>query len=55
MGWDITGDAVMPDGAITLHAQREGAPLWVIVRRVDAGSEFSVIGAAPDTSTGIEP
>ena len=55
MGWDISGDAVTPDGAITLHAQRDGAPLWVIIRETDAGSEFSLIGAAPDTSTGIEP
>jgi len=55
LGWDISGDAVLPDGAITLHFQRDGAPLWVIVRHADAGSEFSLIGAAPDTSTGIEP
>jgi hypothetical protein len=55
MGWDISGDAVTPDGAITLHAQRDGAPLWVIIRETDVGSEFSVIGAALDTSTGIEP
>ncbi len=53
MGWDISGDATTPDGAISLHAQREGAPLWIIIRSLgdDAGSEFSLIGAAPDTST----
>jgi hypothetical protein len=55
MGWDISGDAAMPDGAVTLHAQRDDAPLWVIIRASDTGSEFSLIGAAPDTSTGIEP
>jgi len=57
MGWDITGDATTADGAISLHAQREGAPLWVIIRSLgdDAGSEFSLIGAAPDTSAVNEP
>ncbi|MGD8726216.1 MAG: hypothetical protein PVH40_01160 [Gemmatimonadales bacterium] len=55
MGWDIIGDAIMPDGAVSLHVQRDGPPLWVIIRSGEEGSEFSLIGAAPDTTAGTEP
>ncbi len=56
-GWEILGDVTASDGTITLHVAREGPPLWVIIRpRSDVpGSEFSVIGAAPDTTTTPQP
>ncbi len=56
-GWDIIGDVTGGDGTITLHVGREGPPLWVIIqaRPDDAGSEFSVIGAAPDTTATPQP
>jgi hypothetical protein len=53
-GWEIVGDLTGPDGVITLHVAREGPPLWVIIRPGTDGSDFSLIGAAPDT-TRTEP
>lgn len=52
-GWEIRGDARMPDGSIALHAvHSDRPPLWVTIRRGDAegSTEYSVIGAAPDTT-----
>ncbi len=49
-GWQIVGDVTGPDGSITLHVARQGPPLWVIIRPGEDGSEFSLIGAAPDTT-----
>ena len=53
-GWQIVGDVTGPDGSITLHVARQGPPLWVIIHPGTDGSEFSLIGAAPDT-TNREP
>lgn len=53
-GWQIVGDVTGPDGVITLHAARQGPPLWVIIRPGADGSDFSLIAAAPDT-TRTEP
>ena len=51
-GWDVVGDVAMADGSISLHIARKGPPLWVIVRAAPSGqgSEFSLIGAVPDTT-----
>jgi hypothetical protein len=56
LGWEIVGDVTAPDGTVTLHIAREGPPLWVIIRTPpdQPGTEFSVIGAAPDTTAGPE-
>ncbi|MBE0594207.1 MAG: hypothetical protein IH616_17590 [Gemmatimonadales bacterium] len=53
-GWEIVGDMTGPDGSVTLHIARQGPPLWVIIRPSEAGSDFSLIGASPDT-TSSEP
>ncbi len=55
-GWDIVGDARSPDGEITIHAVRDGPPLWIIIRdREDPpGTIYTLIGAQPDT-TNVEP
>jgi len=47
--WQINGDARLPDGATVLHAEREGRPVWILVRPGDrgAGSTFSLMGAEP--------
>jgi hypothetical protein len=57
LGWRIVGDFTAADGAVTLHIDREGPPLWVIIRTPPdhPGAEFSVIGAAPDTTATPEP
>ena len=57
LGWDITGDAVLPNGGTSLYVTREGTPLWIIINPAEdgTGSEFSLIGAAPDTSTSQMP
>jgi hypothetical protein len=56
LGWQIVGDVTAPDGTVTLHIAREGPPLWVIIRTPpeQSGTEFSVIGAAPDTTASPE-
>lgn len=51
-GWEVVGDVVAPDGSVTLHVTRDSAPpLWIMIKSRDGGSEFSVIGAAPDTTS----
>lgn len=52
-GWEIVGDARLPDSSIALHARQEGKPpVWITVRPGGlAGSEFSIIGAAADTTS----
>jgi hypothetical protein len=56
LGWEIVGDFTAADGTVTLHIEREGPPLWVIIRMPpdQSGTEFSVIGAAPDTTASPE-
>lgn len=50
-GWILVGDARTADGAITLHGQRDGPPVWVVIRRAtDGGTELSLIGAVSDTT-----
>lgn len=52
-GWDLVGDARLPDGSRTLHAKApSGRPVWVIVRRAEQGegSVVSVIGTPLDTT-----
>ena len=53
-GWRITGDVEDPAGQITLHAERDGPPLWIIVQdRVSPpGARYTLIGAVPDTTGG---
>ena len=55
-GWRIVGDVVDPAGQITLHAEREGPPLWIIIedRVSPPGTKYTLIGAVPDT-TGSRP
>jgi hypothetical protein len=50
-GWRIVGDIRAPDGAITIHAQRDGPPLWIIIRQREGGrgTEYRLIGALPDS------
>jgi hypothetical protein len=47
--WQVNGDARLPDGATVLHAEREGRPVWIVVRPggAGAGSTFSLMGAEP--------
>jgi hypothetical protein len=51
-GWTIQGDVTAPDGTVTLHAERDGKPVWVLVklRPGGQGTEFTLIGAEPDTT-----
>ena len=51
-GWDIVGDARSPEGEVTIHAVRDGPPLWIIIRdRKDPpGTIYTLIGAQPDTT-----
>ena len=49
-GWRLVGDQRANDGSLTIHAEREGPPLWIIVRKAPGGSELQVIGAIVDTS-----
>jgi hypothetical protein len=55
--WEIVGDVPDAEGNIMLHVRRDGPPLWIIIRpHASADSaEFSLIGAAPDTTAGSEP
>jgi hypothetical protein len=51
-GWTILGDVMIPDSTISLHAQRDGTPVWVLVKRQPGGqgTEFRLIGVEPDTT-----
>lgn len=53
-GWRIVGDLKDPAGQITLHAQRDGPPLWIMIksRAPLQGTEYTLIGAVPDTTRG---
>ena len=53
--WRLVGDVRAPDGTITLHAQRDGPPLWVIIQRSTAGqggTVYRLIGAVRDSTEG---
>ena len=51
-GWRLVGDQRAGDGSLTIHAERQGPPLWIIVRKgPGGGSELQVIGAIVDTTT----
>lgn len=51
-GWRLVGDQRMPDGSLTMHAEREGPPVWILVHAGPGGkgSELQVIGAIVDTT-----
>jgi hypothetical protein len=51
-GWEIVGDTRTPDGQITLHAERDGPPVWIIIgpRTSPPGTVYTMIGAEPDTT-----
>ncbi len=53
-GWRIVGDVEDPAGQITLHAERDGPPLWIIIenRVSPPGARYTLIGAVPDTTGG---
>jgi hypothetical protein len=50
--WEILADVTRPNGTTTMHFRRNGPPLWVIVQPAaeGTGTEFRLIGAAPDTT-----
>ncbi len=52
-GWLIGGDLRAPDGSTSLHAEKAGRPLWLLVKPLAGGlgSQFSVIGAETDSAT----
>jgi len=52
MGWDLIGDAPSSDGGVVLHVEREGPPLWIVIRPSQSGegTVFSLIGAVPRRS-----
>ena len=55
-GWNIEGDVRTPDGAVTIHASRDGPPLWIILR-VDeqrGGTVYNLIGALSATEADDE-
>jgi hypothetical protein len=54
-GWEIVGDTRSADGNVTLHAQRDGPPLWIIIgpRTSAPGTMYRMIGAEPDTTTPV--
>lgn len=51
LGWTIVGDVKTPDGAVTIHAERQGPPFWVMIRPNPngEGTVFSLLGAIVDT------
>jgi len=49
--WDIVGDATMADGSISLHASRNGPPLWILIKATGvASSQVTLVGAVPDST-----
>ena len=49
--WDIVGDATMADGSISLHASRNGPPLWILIKGTGvASSQVTLVGAVPDST-----
>jgi hypothetical protein len=51
-GWRLVSDQRATDGTFTIHAERDGPPVWIIVRRGPGGrgSDLDVIGAVVDTT-----
>lgn len=49
-GWDIQSDIRTPDGRTTIHAVRNGPPLWVIIQPAEGqeGATYTIMGAYPD-------
>ncbi len=49
-GWDIQSDVRTPDGRTTIHAVRDGPPLWVIIQPIEdrEGATYTIMGADPD-------
>jgi hypothetical protein len=54
-GWLTAGDTRGADGSVTLHAQKAGRPVWVLIQPAPGGSTFSVIGAETDSSARSGP
>lgn len=51
-GWDLQGDGKLSDGTVSLHATRNGPPLWILVRSTGVKtSQVTMIGGVPDSGT----
>lgn len=49
-GWRIGADTPLPDGGRSLYVQRDGPDLWIMVHPAGTGAEFTMIGAAADST-----
>jgi hypothetical protein len=54
-GWRIAGDTPSGDGGVRLYIERDGPDLWILIRPIPNGTEFSMIGAAPDSAAAAGP
>ena len=43
--WRLVSDTRGPDGEVSLYAERDGPPLWVVIRKAD-GAEGSFVDLA---------
>ena len=50
LGWHIGADTPLPDGGMSLYVQRDGPDLWIMVHPSGTGAEFTLIGAATDST-----
>lgn len=52
-GWTLEGDVATSAGSYTMHARRDGPPLWLMVKPVNTstmvGTQLTIIGALPDS------
>ena len=45
-GWDLVNDSKLPDGTLTIYAQRGTRPIWVTLRTGEGGgTSYTLIGA----------
>ncbi len=48
LGWGVLSDAKMPNGSITILAERGGTPLWVMIEpRQNGGTHYRIVSAEP--------
>lgn len=51
--WQLQSEGRQPDGALVIHAIKEGRPLWVTVRPSvgGPGTTYTLVGVAPPDTT----
>jgi hypothetical protein len=49
-GWELKNEGRMVDSAVSIYAQKDGRPLWIMLRPAAGGTQYTLTGAITDST-----